>query len=90
MAFENVCDVFAAVMFSENVTHGTMRWRSATERRALSYSYMPAYLSAGPSQAHAGHEVSLPQAFAQMALDSGRRRISHPSASPASGWSCRS
>ena len=54
-----MCASYVAVMFSENVTHGTMRWRSATERRALSYSYMPAYLSAGPSQPHAGHEVSL-------------------------------
>ena len=62
MAFENVWG--AAVMFSENVTHGTMPWRSATERRALSYSYAPAYLSAGPSEAHAGHEVTLPQASA--------------------------
>lgn len=34
-----------------------MPWKSAEPRRALSYSYMPAYLSAGQQQLHAGHEV---------------------------------
>jgi hypothetical protein len=46
-----------AVVFSENCTHGTGPWKSDTPRRALSYSYNPAYLSGGMDAAGAGHEV---------------------------------
>ena len=51
-----------AVIFTETLTHGTLPWTAAHERRALLYKFSPAMLSYGGG----AHTVSYPDYIEDM------------------------